>query len=309
MKVLVTGGNGMVGRCMQDTIDDTERPNWIFSGSKDCDLRDRDSVMKYFSEVKPEYVIHLAANVGGLYKNMRQNVEMFSDNVRMNENVLEACHRYNVKRGVFIASSCVYPHSPSKFPMDESMMHESEPHPSNEGYAYAKRMLELQCRNYNRQYGTQFVCLVPVNLYGPYDNFNLEDSHVVPAVIHKLYLATRDNTDYVMFGTGTPLRQFLYAYDFVKIIKRVLLEYDGTDTIICCDDETTIKDMIMIIAKHYNYNREIKNDTSRSDGCMRKTVDNSRLLSIFPDLTFTELDKGLRGTVEWFKQNYDMCRR
>lgn len=308
MKVLVTGGQGMVGKCMQDTIKDNKN-NWVFSNSHDCDLRDRGSVMSYFKQVQPTHVIHLAANVGGLYKNMRQNVEMFRDNIRINENVLEACYHYGIERGVFIASSCIYPHNPSKFPMTEHMMHESEPHPSNEGYAYAKRMLELQCRNYNKQYGTQFVCLVPVNLYGPHDNFNLEDSHVVPAVIHKLYLASKDNSDYVMYGTGTPLRQFLYAYDFVHIIKKVLLEYGGIDTIICCNDETTIKEMIMLIAKHYNYNREIICDITKSDGCMRKTVDNSRLLSIFPDLTFTDLSTGLKQTIEWFKDNYDLCRK
>jgi GDP-L-fucose synthase len=308
MKILVTGGQGMVGKCLQESIKDNKN-NWIFSSSHDCDLRDIKSVMAYFNKIQPTHVIHLAANVGGLYKNMRQNVEMFRDNIRINENVLDACYTHSIKRGVFIASSCIYPQNPSKFPMNEEMMHESEPHPSNEGYAYAKRMLELQCRNYNKQYGTQFVCLVPVNLYGPYDNFNLEDSHVVPAVIHKLYLASIDNSDYVMYGTGTPLRQFLYAYDFVHIIKKVLLEYDGTDTIICCNDETTIKEMIMLIAKHYNYKREIICDTEKSDGCMRKTVDNSRLLSIFPDLTFTDLSVGLKQTIEWFKNNYDLCRK
>ena len=307
MKVLVTGGNGMIGKCLSEIV--TDPSEWIFLKSKDCDLRNTNEVMNYFNEHKPTHVVHLAANVGGLYKNMREKVSMFRDNVRMNENVLEACNEYNVQRGIFVLTSCMYPCNPSKFPMDETMIHESEPHFSNEGYAYAKRMLEMQCRNYNEQYGRKYMCLIPVNLYGPHDNFNLEDSHVVPAAIHKLYLADRNGTDYTMFGTGTPVRQFLYSYDFCKIIVKSLLECESIKTLICCNNEVTIREMIELIAKCYDFKGNILNDTSKADGCMKKTVDNTELLKLYPNLEFTDLEKGLKMTVEWMKNNYDSCRK
>ena len=316
----MTGGRGMVGKCLSSLVNSSYLKDsawnlslvseWVFLTSKDCDLRDNVAVMKLFKRHRPTHIIHLAANVGGLFKNMREKVTMFRDNVRMNENVLEACHSHDVQRGIFVLTSCMYPHHPSRYPMDTGMIHESEPHPSNEGYAYAKRMLEMQCRNYSTQYQREYLCLIPVNLYGPGDNFNLEDSHVVPATIHKIYLATREGTDYTMLGTGKAERQFLYAYDFAQLVLKSLLEYKGTDTIICCnDEEVTVGEMIGIVAKHYNFQGKILKDLSKEDGCRKKTVDNSYLKKLFPDFRFTSLDKGLRKTVEWFQNNYHSCRK
>ena len=166
IKVLVTGGTGMIGRNLKDIIDKNSLDTYVFLSSKDGDLRDLSQVKSIFDKYKPEKVIHLAANVGGLYKNMKYNMEMFRDNVRINENVLQCCHEYNVNKAICCLSSCIYPINPSKFPMDETMIHESPPHSSNEGYAYSKRMMELQCRNYNNQYGRKYICVIPVNLYG-----------------------------------------------------------------------------------------------------------------------------------------------
>ena len=149
MKVLVTGGSGMVGQNIKDIVSDNTIDEFVFLSSKDCDLRNKYETQCYFQDGNFDAVIHLAANVGGLYKNLNSNIEMFCDNIKINENVLEACHKYRIGRGIFILSSCIYTPSPSKFPMDESMIHEGAPHPSNEGYAYAKRMCAVQCRLYN----------------------------------------------------------------------------------------------------------------------------------------------------------------
>ena len=157
--------------------------------------------------------------------------------------------------------------------MDETMIHESEPHHSNEGYGYAKRMMEMQCRNYNEQFGREYICLIPVNLYGPYDNFNLEDSHVIPGLIHRLYLAKKQNLDFKLFGTGKPVRQFIYSYDFAKIILKILFEYQSKESIICCNDEISIKNLTVLISDLINYDINlITNDLSKSDGCLKKTV-------------------------------------
>ena len=255
-------------------------------------------------------IVHLAANVGGLYKNLREKISIFKDNIRINENVLEACNEFNIEKGIFCLSSCIFPYKPSKYPMDETMIHESEPHHSNEGYGYAKRMMELQCRNYNEQFNRKYICLIPVNLYGPYDNFNLNDSHVIPGLIHRLILAKKNNTDFIMYGTGTPLRQFIHSKDFSKIIIKTLFEYNGDKNIICANDEISIKDLTYLIANKIGYNiNRITADINKSDGCLRKTVKSIYFKQIFPNFKFTKLDNGIKDTINWFINNYSNCRK
>jgi GDP-L-fucose synthase len=271
MKIIVTGSSGLVGMNLKNMIIPNQNHNYIFLSSKDCDLKDRQSTLDLFKKHKPDYIIHLAANVGGLYKNLIERTAMFTDNVRINENVLEACNTFNVNRGIFCLSSCVYPCNPSKFPMDESMLHESPPHESNQGYAYSKRMLEMQCKHYNEKYNREYICLIPVNLYGSYDNFSSgSDSHVLPSLVHKLYNAKNNNENFTVYGTGKALRQFLYAEDFAKIIIKVLFEYKNDKSIIISNDEITIKELINIIAKTINFNNSIEHDITKSDGCLKK---------------------------------------
>ena len=194
--------------------------------------------------------------------------------------------------------------------MDESMIHESEPHPSNESYGYAKRMMELQCRNYNTQFGRQYICLMPVNLYGPYDNFNLIESHVIAGMIHRFYNAKKENTKFELYGSGTPLRQFIYSPDFAKIILRILFEYEDIKPINCCDDEISIKDLTYLIGELSNYNNQnIVQNTTKPDGCLRKTVSNDYFKSILSNFEFTPLKDGILKTIKWFNENYENCRK
>lgn len=307
--ILVTGGSGMVGRTLKDLIKN-DLNKWIFLSSKDCDLTYRDQVNKLFEKIKPDHVIHLAANVGGLYKNIRERVAMFKDNVRMNENVLEACNNNNIQKAIFCLSSCIYPHNPSTYPMDETMIHESEPHPSNEGYGYSKRMMELQCRNYNEQYKRKYICLISVNLYGPYDNFNLEDSHVIPGLIHRLLLAKKNNTNFQMYGTGKPLRQFIHSKDFCKILVESLFTDLKKNTIICSDNEISIKDLTLLIAKKINFDiSKISKDEKKSDGCLIRTVKSIYFKELFPNFNYMKLEDGIENTVNWFIKNYENCRK
>ena len=315
MNIVVTGGSGMVGKNIKDVVDESNDVNiYHFLSSKDVDLTNRTDVLNFFKDKKYDYIIHLAANVGGLYKNINENIEMFTSNIKINENVLEACHLYGIKRGVFCLSSCIYPAKPSKFPMDETMIHESPPHPSNEGYAYAKRMLEIQCKHYNETYGYKYYCLIPVNLYGKYDYFNLKNGHFIPMIMHRFYLS-RNYDVLTAYGTGKPLRQFLYAKDFAIIILGILLECKDTpaEPIICCnDDEFTIEEVVYKLLYIMNLPiKKLKWLTEYSDGCMKKTVSNKKLMSICPELKydFTSFDYGLRETYEWFKKNYNTIRK
>ena len=318
MRILVTGGKGMVGNYINNIVSNQYKNHTlIFLSRSDCDLINREAVIQYFNKKDIDYIIHLAASVGGLYKNMDNNIKIFSDNIKINENVLEACHLNNIRRGIFCLSSCVYPANPSKFPMDETMIHESPPHPSNEGYSYAKRMLEMQTRQYNKKYGYEFICVTPVNLYGKYDNFNLRDGHFIPMIMHRFYkeLSYRHYNpggNFEAFGTGTPLRQFLYAGDFAEIILQLLFNYNGSErNIICCDNnEWTIKDIVYKLADVMKIPREeVKWLTEMSDGCMRKTVTNKKLKYIFNDFNFTNIDEGLEITYNWFKENYEITRK
>lgn len=307
-KILVAGGSGMVGTAIKNISKEYDH-EFIFLSSKDCDLRDRNSTLELFSRIKPDYVICLSAIVGGLFANMRDKVEFLRDNLRMNENVLEACHLNNIQRGIFCLSTCIFPAEPSKFPMTIEDLHSAPPHESNFSYAMAKRMLEVECRNYNTQYGREYICVVPCNLYGENDNYNLEDSHIIPAIIHKTYLAKQNNTSLTVLGTGKPLRQFLYAGDFAEIIMFLLFNYKHTKPVICASDELSIKQVVEEIVLAMDFQGEIMFDTSRSDGIYKKTVCVKHLLEIMPDLKFTPFREGISKAVQWFINNYDKARK
>lgn len=314
MKVVITGGSGMVGNNIKELIQNTtdyESNEFFFLSSLDVNLTERENVISFFKDKNYDYIIHLAANVGGLYKNMEGNIDMFSSNIKINENILEACHLNGIKRGIFCLSSCIYPANPSKFPMDEKMIHESPPHYSNEGYAYAKRMLEIQCKNYNKSYGYKFYCVVPVNLYGKYDYFNLKNGHFIPMIMHRFFL-TKDYDQISAYGTGKPYRQFLHAKDFSKIILHILFNCEElpAEPIICCDNnEFTIKEVVHKLLNIMEISQEkLIWLTDKSDGCLKKTVTNKKLLELM-DIKFTDFDEGLKDTYEWFKNNYDNIRK
>jgi GDP-L-fucose synthase len=321
MKILVTGGNGMVGNCIKDyivSLNLDDKYEFVFSNRSlnnkySLDLTDRIQVLDFFEKHKFSYIIHLAADVGGLYKNMNNNTTIFTNNIRMNENVLEACIKYNVNRGIFILSSCIFPFNPSKFPMDETLIHESPPHYSNEGYAYSKRMMHLQCNNFNKTHNTEFICLVPVNLYGPYDNFNPDDSHLLPGLIHRFHnTKLNNNKKFIAYGTGKPLRQMLYAPDFANIILDILLNKSEikNDTIICCNnDEYTIYDIVKKLSSVMNISFDnVVWDNTKNDGCLKKTVSNTKFKKYYPNYTFTSFDEGIKQTYKWYKNNTDILR-
>jgi len=309
-KILVTGGTGLVGSALQELVKH-RCPDYefIFIGRSQCDLMDADRTMNYFQAQKPQLVIHLAANVGGLFKNMSQPVEMLEDNVRMNSNVLRACHVTGVKKLISCLSTCIFPDK-TTYPIDEGMLHEGPPHESNYAYAYSKRLLEIHSRAYRDQYQDNFTCVIPTNIYGPHDNFSLTDGHVIPALIHRCYLAKATSNDFVVAGTGTPLRQFLYAEDLARLILWALENYEeGSSLILSSEEEVSIETVARIIARRFDYEDRLVFDTSRSDGQWKKTANNSKLRSLFPDITFTGIEQGIASTVDWFLDHYEECRK
>ena len=320
VRVIVTGGNGMIGNCIKDIVSNYSEHEFVFTTREDMELTNYLSVINYFSSNKFDYIIHLAADVGGLYKNLNSNYNMMENNIEINLNIINACKKYKINRGIFILSSCIYPHNPKQFPMKEEDIHSGPPHYSNEGYAYAKRMLEVQCRLMNESSNTEFFSLIPVNLYGPYDNFNVEKGHFIPSILHRFHLSKMVGKKTIAYGSGNPLRQFLYAPDFAKIICNILfyLPFDKKhqNIIICDDNEYKIKDIVDKIQSIMKI-ENVYWDTTLADGCMKKTVSNEKFKNILKDNNGSKIwngewkpiDEGLKLTYNWFIQNYDKARK
>jgi GDP-L-fucose synthase len=254
----------------------------------------------------PNKVIHLAANVGGLFKNMNKKVEMLEKNIMINYNVIKCAHDYKVKKLIACLSTCIFPNNIEKYPITEEMLHNGPPHDSNDAYAYSKRMLEIHCRIYRESFGDSFICVSPTNVYGPHDNFDLENGHVLPVLIHKCYLAKQLNQDFIVRGTGKPLRQFIFSQDLAKLILLILDKSQIDNTILSTseEDEISIKDIAQMIARCFNYEERMLFDASYSDGQYKKTVSNQRITELIskeiPDFHFTSIKEGIEQTVKWF---------
>jgi GDP-L-fucose synthase len=308
--ILVTGGTGLVGNGLKTVSKDYhEKYNFIYISSKDFNLTSLQETKAMFEKYRPNYVIHLAACVGGLYKNMNNKVEMLEKNLMINYNVVKCSHDYKVEKLISCLSTCIFPDKVT-YPIDESFLHNGPPHHSNDAYAYAKRMLEIHSKAYRENYGDNFITVSPTNVYGPHDNFNLEDAHVLPALIHKCYLAKEANEDFIIRGTGTPLRQFIFSEDLAKLIM-IIMENHNDDNLILSppeSDELSIKDLATCIAKEFNYEEKIKFDSSYSDGQYKKTVSINKLLSIIGDFQYTKIEDGIKKSVRWFIQNKEYIK-
>jgi GDP-L-fucose synthase len=312
MKILITGGSGLIGSAIRDIVDleneeckkkSLEIDNeYVFISSKECDLTDIDMTRMYFSKCKPDAVIHLAAYVGGLFRNMTEKIKMYEINTQINYNVLKVCDELNINRLLSCLSTCIFPDK-TKYPIDETMLHDGPPHFSNDGYAYSKRMLEVHSRMYYENKNRLYNCIIPTNIYGKYDNFHLEDAHVIPALVHKCYLAKKENKDFIVKGSGMPLRQFIYNLDLAKLILKMLFTYEDKEPIILSvseGDEVSIAHVARTIAKCFNYDERVVFDCDSADGQFKKTADNKKLMKLYPETDFTSIDNGIAATVAWF---------
>ena len=309
MKVLVTGGSGLVGSAIKSIQDKYQEYELFMPSSEHCNLLDSLDVDEVMYTYKPEWVVHLAANVGGLYKNMNQPVQMFESNMIMNMNVLRACHEHGVKNFIGCLSTCIFPDDIT-YPINETQLHAGPPHESNAAYAHAKRMLQVHCDAYNNMHDHNYNCVIPTNIYGDNDNYDLENSHVIPGLIHRCYLAKQQNRPFVVRGTGKVLRQFIHATDLAHSILQLLPKLNKDVIVIAGDGvEVTIKDVAVMIANQFDYVDKIRFDTTYSDGQYKKTADVTKYKSYLPDYKFMNIEQGIAETVEYFKTNYDNCRK
>ena len=311
MRILVTGGNGLVGTALHKVIhQESSSDTWIFVGREDADLRDSSAVERLFDRHRPDVVVHLAARCGGLYMNMEHNKTVFEDNTQMNMNVISSAEKHGVKRCIAMLSTCIFPDPAPCLPLTEDMIHMGPPAITHEGYAMSKRFLEFHCRLSNMQ----SICLIPTNIFGPNDNFGLEASHVIPALIHKCYLARENNKDFVVSGTGTAMRQFIYSEDLARII--VWAVHQSTEKqhqmYICSPsitEEISIGSVASYIAEYFDYKNRMVYDTSFVDGQIRKTASNEALLKAMQrNPTPTDFKDALHTTINWFVDNFETSR-
>lgn len=290
MRILVTGGSGLVGKYLQKIL-----PDAFYMSTKDGDLTDIKFVRWMISSYTPDVVIHLAAKVGGIKDNIAKPVDYFEDNILMNTNILKVSHEYKVKQFIGVLSTCIYPDTVKKYPMKEEDMFLGPPTPTNFSYGYAKRCLAVQIDAYNEQYGTKYNYLIPCNLYGEFDNFENENKmHFITALLHKIRNAKDNKIE--LLGTGKPLRQFMYAGDFANIIKLVIDNKITENFNVAPNFNYSIKEMAELAVQTINPKLEINFSNPELDGQYRKDVDNDKMIKLLPGFKFTGLEEGILKT-------------
>lgn len=309
-RLLVTGANGLVGSQFKGDL--------IAITSKVGDLRDKkttEDIINFYADKDKQgmfaidKIIHCAGKVGGVGGNMNYKGDFFYDNIMINTNVIEAARKAGVEKLVAFLSTCIFPND-VEYPLTESKIHHGAPHSSNDAYAYAKRMADVQIRAYREQYGLKYTSVIPTNIYGPNDNFDIKNGHVIPSLIHKCYLARENKTDLHIWGSGTPLREFIFSKDVAELATWVVANYDDSEPLILStSEEISIKDVVEIITENMNFKGNVVFDKTKPDGQFRKPSDNSKLKSYLPDFKFTPFDVGIKETINYFTENYNNIRK
>lgn len=310
--VLVTGGTGLVGQAMQAVSGGSPRADerWVYVSSADADLTDLAQTRALFDKHRPTHVMHLAAESGGMLKSMAHLVEMWRTNVAINDNVMLCVKEHKVEKMVSCLNTSIFP-AMKEGPMTEAMLHDGPPHHVGEPYAYAKWMADVMSRAYRREYGCNFVCAIATNVYGPGDNFSLSDGHLVATMVHKCNLAKKAGTDMVVFGSGKPLRQFMFAEDLAQLMVWTMRNYNDEEPIILAPDESDVlsgEAVAGMVAEATGFIGKIIFDESKAIGQKRVMASNARMRRYLPDACFTPMGDGISKTVEWFSVNYDTAR-
>ena len=288
MRILVTGGSGMVGKHLKEIL-----PDAIYISSKDGDLRDPVFVRWLLSSYTPDVVIHLAARVGGIKDNISKPVDYFNDNILINTNVLKYSHEYNVKRFIGILSTCIYPSVVNKYPMTEEDLFLGPPPKTNFTYAYSKRCLAVAIDAYNKQYNTKYNYLTACNLYSEHDDFNnLDKMHFITSLLYKIKNCKDNQIN--LLGTGNPLRQFMYAGDLAQVIKLVIEKDIYESFNVATRENLSIKEMANKAVSILSKDIEINFKNPELDGEFRKDVSSDLMLKYLPNFEFTKFNQGIK---------------
>lgn len=277
-KIYVAGHNGMVGSAIVRCLERNGYNNLILKSHKELDLTNQSATEKFFKKYKPEYVFVAAAKVGGIHANDTYPADFIMENMQIECNIIKNAYKYKVKKLLFLGSSCIYPKTCPQ-PIKEEYLLTGSLEPTNEAYALAKISGIKMCQSYNKQYGTNYICAMPASLYGIKDTFDVYNSHVIPSMIIKIHKAKIENNPVVeLWGTGTPLREFLYVDDLADACFLLMQTYEGNDFInIGSGKEISIKELANTIKKVIGYSGDIVFDTSKPDGTPRRVLDNTKI--------------------------------
>ena len=307
-RIFVAGHRGLVGSALVRRLQRDGYTNLVVRSRQELDLENQGAVNAFFDEERPEYVFLAAAKVGGIMANNTFPAEFIRNNIAIQMNVIEAAHRTGVRKLLFLGSSCIYPKHAEQ-PIREEALLQGPLEPTNEAYAVAKIAGIKMCQSYNRQYGTNFVSVMPTNLYGPNDNFELMGSHVLPALMRKFHEAKESGSpEVVVWGSGRVYREFLHVDDMADACVVVMQRHDGSEILnIGCGQDVTIAEVAQLMKETVGYEGTIVFDTSKPDGTPRKLLDVSRLFALGwrPSI---DLRRGLADTYAWFQQHVDVGR-
>lgn len=301
-KIYIAGHRGMVGSAILRNLEKQGYKNFIIRTSAELDLRNQKQVEDFFAKEKPDYVFLAAAKVGGIQANNTFRADFIYENLMIQNNVIHSAFINKVKKLMFLGSSCIYPKLAPQ-PLKEEYLLSGYLEDTNEPYAVAKIAGIKLCESYKRQYGCDFIAVMPTNLYGPNDNYNLHNSHVLPALIRKFHDAKENNSPFVeMWGTGTPMREFLHSNDMADACVYLMKNYSGEKIVnIGTGKDLTIKDLALLIKKIVGYAGEIKHDLSKPDGTPRKLMDVSFIHSLGWKHKI-ELEEGIKAVYDDFRK-------
>jgi len=300
MRTLVTGKSGTVGSNLTTCTG---------FGSEKYDLREIDGALKAFAYFRPEAIVHCAAVVGGLDEHLRFKKKLFYDNMLINLNVLEAARFCGVRRVLSFLSSCIYSDTAS-LPLNENNVHAGEPFKAYYPYGYSKRMLEVQSRIYYEEFGLTYNCVIPTNIYGLNDNFNIETGHVLGVLIHKCYNAKKEGKHFYVWGDGKQEREFLFTGDVSKIVNWAIPNYLDKEPLVLSNNiVVTIGEAAELIAKAFDFKGKIVFESDKPSGQKSRSLSGDKLSGLMPDMEFTTIEEGIGLTVGWFLSNYNEARK
>ena len=302
-KIFVAGHRGLVGGAILRRLKAAEFTNLLTRSFRQLDLRDQGAVARFFRRERPDYVFLAAARVGGIRANSTFPAQFIYDNLMIEGNLIHQAYLHGVKKLLFLGSSCIYPKFAPQ-PMKEEYLLDGKLEPTNEPYAVAKIAGIKMCQAYNRQYGTCFISAMPTNLYGPGDNFDLLDSHVIPALMRRFHLARMSGSqEVVVWGSGAPRREFLHVDDLAEASLFLMAHYQESDSInVGVGRDLTIRELAEMMARVTGFNGSLSFDPSQPDGTPRKLLDVSRLTALGWQAK-VPLEAGLRRTYQWFRRS------
>ena len=304
-KIFVAGHRGMVGSALIRRLESEGFSNLVVRDRSKLDLRDESAVTKFFAEERPDVVILAAAKVGGIKANTDLPVEFLRENLRIQNNVIHAAYENGARKLLFLGSSCIYPKLAPQ-PISESALLGGPLEPTNEAYAIAKIAGIKLCQAYAREHGSNFISLMPTNLYGPNDNFDLETSHVLAALLRKAHNAkVRKDRKLIAWGSGKPLREFLHVDDLASACLLLLKKYDSPEIInVGCGEEISIRELAELVCDVVGFDGELTWDTTKPDGTPRKLLNITKLRTLGWKPS-TPLRQGIAQTYEWFLNNHE----